>query len=330
MFTTPRKSTYNATSAYGSPTKKMPLKGLFQDGVWHCNCNPRLPASRFQVKKDGPNHGKYFYTCQEPKESSCGFFLWDDLAKNREKSALISNTRSEADTNKTPANASRDRRTIEGFNAASNKFMSDLARKEEEEFGDESLSDGDLVSVAEAASSQSQSQTLSPEIPRKAIKTSAFATPGSKRKWEESNGEVEGGMSDGSELSGMRSPSETPTPGRFRDATSGIESRKEENYDITDSVLDLLKDSNIDEETKASLKMLLNRHALKIFGVAKGRDITRVALKAKDTKIAELQQRITQLETEREMDKTVIRHFKKDMAESVANRGKGRGRGRGG
>ena len=60
----------------------------------------------------------------------------------------------------------------------------------------------------------------------------------------------------------------------------------------------------------------------------KGRDITRVALKAKDAKIAELQQKITALEKEREMDKSIIRHFKSDMAESIASRQR-RGRGRG-
>jgi len=89
-----------------------------------------------------------------------------------------------------------------------------------------------------------------------------------------------------------------------------------------------LKDQHIDEETTSNLRTLLNKHALKISGIAKGRDITRVALKAKDAKIAELQQKITSLESEREMDKTVIRHFKADMAHSVEKR-RGRGRGRG-
>lgn len=233
--------------------------------------------------------------------------------------------------------------------------MADLARKEKNDFGDESFSDGDLDIVAGATSLQSRA--FSPETPRKAIKTSAVATPGSKRKWEDANGgknalptpstrgggdiftttptsmgkaKLKGGIRDASELSGMRSPAETPTPRRFRDATSGIDPRKEENYDITDSVLDILKDSKLEEEIQDSLKTLLNRHALKISGIAKGRDITRVALKAKETKIAELQQRITQLETEREMDKIVIRHFKKDMAESVTNVGNEKRRGSGG
>ncbi len=92
----------------------------------------------------------------------------------------------------------------------------------------------------------------------------------------------------------------------------------------------MLKDQQIEEEVTSNLKELLNRHALKISGISKGRDITRVALKAKDAKIVELQQKINALETERDLDKRILRHYKSDMAESVERRrGHGRGRGRG-
>lgn len=37
--------------------QKVPLKGLFSDGIWKCNCNPRQPAQRFQTKNGGKNHG---------------------------------------------------------------------------------------------------------------------------------------------------------------------------------------------------------------------------------------------------------------------------------
>ncbi|KAF4636913.1 hypothetical protein G7Y89_g1178 [Cudoniella acicularis] len=322
------------------------------------NCNPRQPASHFIVKKEGPNKGKWFYTCQEPKETSCGFFLWDENAQGREMRAVIINTRSEPDNfwNRTPGSASNSKQTIGGFSSARKTAVTvDLTEEDtqEDEFGSGGLSDTELVEVAERVS-------VPPSTPRKAIKTSAVSTPGSKRKWENAdentnvlptpstNGtgdifmtasstrnRLSGGMWDGNERPpkfGLRSPSATPTPSRFRDAiepSSNFDQSHSENYDITDSVLTLLKDQPIDEETKASLKQLLTRHALKISGIAKGRDITRVALKAKDGKIAELQQRITNLETEREMDKVVIRHFKSDMANSVASRG-GKGRGRGG
>lgn len=301
------------------------------------NCNPRLPAAHFQVKKEGPNTGRWFYTCQEPKDGGCGFFLWDDIAKGREAQAVINNTRSEADHQLyTPSTGARDKNTVEGLSAASNKWMADLGKVDEDEFGDWSLSRDEERKLVQVA--------VAPETPRKATKTNNFVTPGSKRKWAEDTlptpvtrqsdalpnmrrdeevfftpaSKLVGGMWDGKGR--FRSPSHTPTPGRYHESTVTSETsqdRTQNMYDISDEVTELLKDQGINEETTINLKQLLNRHALKISGIAKGRDITRVALKAKDSKIAELQQRISALETEREMDKTIIRHFKSDMAHSI-------------
>ncbi|CZR65789.1 uncharacterized protein PAC_15689 [Phialocephala subalpina] len=354
MFTTPKKPRPTSTP-YSSPSK-VRLNGLFQDGVWHCNCNPRLPASHFQVKKDGPNHGKWFYTCQEPREKSCEFFLWDEKAKPREMQAVVGNKRSEPDALRTLADAARDKRTVEGHSAASNKFMADLA-KADDEFDDWSLSVDDEAKLVDEVEKADAAEY--PETPRKAIKTSHFEIPGSKRKRDEGmlptpisgamkpnmgvkslrkdedvfntpSSRLKGGIWDGSEHSGLRSPSATPAPSRFQDATSANDDRSQkatQSYDIGDEVLQLLKDQHIDDETTSNLRKLLNKHALKISGIAKGRDITRVALKAKDVKIAELQQKITALEAERELDKTIIRHFKSDIAHSVEKR-HSRGRGK--
>ena len=307
------------------------------------NCKTRLPASHFQVKKEGPNRGKWFYTCQEPKGSGCGFFLWDDNAKGREAHAVLNNSRFENDDLRTPADAARDKRTIEGHAAASNRFMADLRKADEDEFGSWLLSPEDEKKLVQAA-----------DTPRKAVKLEHFSTPGSKRKRDEDTlptpstganpfntirkdeepitpaSRLKGGMWDGNEYSRNRSPSATPTPSRFRESTVTSEAsqdRPQLNYDISDEVMDILKDQKIDEETTGKLRQTLNRHALKISGIAKGRDITRLALKAKDVKIAELQQRISALETERELDKTIIRHFKSDMAQSIEKR-RGRGRGK--
>ena len=38
---------------------KVPLKGLFADGIWQCNCDPRLSAQHFQTKNGGKNHGRW-------------------------------------------------------------------------------------------------------------------------------------------------------------------------------------------------------------------------------------------------------------------------------
>lgn len=93
---------YQTPSRRGASAKKpsTPRKrGLFEDGQWLCEapprrtvritasfsnrdlsmlvgeCTPRKPALCLTVKKDSPNKGKRFYTCQDnPKK--CDFFLW--------------------------------------------------------------------------------------------------------------------------------------------------------------------------------------------------------------------------------------------------------------
>ena len=95
--------------------QKAPLKGLFSDGIWKCNCDPRLPAPRFQTKNGGKNHGRWckrsttilklsldhflsvslVYTCQKPQPTRCDFFLWEDEAKPREATVLFQNKRPE-------------------------------------------------------------------------------------------------------------------------------------------------------------------------------------------------------------------------------------------
>jgi hypothetical protein len=256
--------------------------------------------------------------------------------------AVINNSRSEPDKLGPPADASRDNRTVEGRStvSSSNKWIADLGRADEGGFP---LSAKEVEKGAAPAEHRAVLPGSHPESSRKAIKTDQFATPSNRRKREEAlqtpvtNGNrgddvfgtssttrAEGGMWDGNEHFGLRSPLETPTLSRFRDSIEPIESRPErisQGYDVTEEVMELLKDQHIDEETSLNLRQLLNKHALKISGIAKGRDITRVALKAKDAKIAELQQKITTLETEREMDKTFIKQFKTDIVHSLSKRG---------
>lgn len=56
--------------------------------------NGPQPAVKLQVKKEGPNQGRFFYVCREPKDigaipGQCGFFLWEDKAQEREKQAAL-------------------------------------------------------------------------------------------------------------------------------------------------------------------------------------------------------------------------------------------------
>ncbi|KAJ5930046.1 hypothetical protein N7466_005539 [Penicillium verhagenii] len=90
----PRKRDFGSPR---SPRTIAPLNGLFKENAWHCNCPARERAIRFQVKKEGPNKGRWFYTCQKLPNQRCKFFLWNEDAEVREKTVLMANTDSEID-----------------------------------------------------------------------------------------------------------------------------------------------------------------------------------------------------------------------------------------
>ncbi|KAI0176238.1 hypothetical protein GGR52DRAFT_571205 [Hypoxylon sp. FL1284] len=101
-----------STGFPSTPSSRVAQRGLFRNGVWHCNCSPRLPAIRLIVRKDTPNKGRAFYTCQKNREKAnkCDFFLWAEEATQREVGAVLSNSRSEAED--TPSRQPKRQRTI--------------------------------------------------------------------------------------------------------------------------------------------------------------------------------------------------------------------------
>jgi len=251
--------------------------------------------------------------------------------------AVINNSRTAENGPRTPNSAARGT-SITSNAGSSTKWARDLGKTAEDEFGDWPLSPEDEKAIVEQAKA---TFNYNRDTPRKAIKTDRLMTPGTKRKWEEDTlptpatrptSYIKLEERTEKEQLSLHSPYNTPTPSRYHDALRAGEAEEEitpRGYDISEEVMELLEDEDVGEKKISQLRDLLNKHALKISGIAKGRDITRVALKAKDAKIAELQQKITALETEREMDKTIIQHFKSDMAHSISSRrGKGRRRGR--
>lgn len=41
----------------------------------NCKCN--LPAKRVQVKKEGPNKGRWFFACSKPMKEQCDYFEFE-------------------------------------------------------------------------------------------------------------------------------------------------------------------------------------------------------------------------------------------------------------
>ena len=176
-----------------------------------------------------------------------------------------------------------------------------------------------------------------PETPRKATKTDPLSTP-SKRRFDEMNHGAESAWptpaTDKSDdvfttpVTGIRgrnlfsgsalmSPAETPTPLRTRNLLL-------EGSELAGEILDHLRTAQVSLRDDAAevIKGICNKYALKLQGVTKGRDISRIAIKAKDERIAELQGRITALEAERETSRSVIRHLRSDMLAARPGRSK--------
>lgn len=345
-------------------TTKVPLKkGLFSDGIWQCNCDPRLPAQHFQTKNGGKNHGRWFYTCQKAQPKRCDFFLWDDEAKAREAAAVLNNSRTEP--TKSPQTPSKSSpyapitpQTSSRFKDGSSEMItpytpsktysgpSSPARgtgtqatttqgsNSEEEFYDWPASDDDELSkFADQASSVHPMPA--PETPRKAIKADLLSTP-SKRRYDEI------GAGDGDTLGfdlrtpvtgregadiftvpaastygkglfangTLPSPADTPTSIRYKDISPTQDS------ELASEVLGAIRNHNasMTPEVQETLKSICNKHVLYTRGIMKGRDVTRAMVKTKDERIAELQGEIEDLKAERETNRAVIRHLRRDMA----------------
>ena len=388
---------------------KVPLKGLFSDGMWKCtvtlllaslifsftslqkanlrpsrrpgNCDPRLPAQHFQTKNGGKNHGRWFYTCQQPQPKRCDFFLWDDEAKSREAAAVLNNSRTEPGLPTpltpskrvpstglvTPQTGSRykgwdEEEVRTPYTTSSNVRDATMAISErrvdrqknetqataatttdgsEEEYFDWPASDEeDLGKAAEEASidqmSTQRNMLPPPETPRKVVKTEAISTPG-KRRYEEMDaaGEKRGYPTPGTGLNGEDpfttpatttkagmglfankltlpdSPAETPTPIRYKDVPLGNDS------ELTSEILTTLATHAValPADARDAVKGICNRHVLFTRGITKGRDVSRAMVKAKDEKLVAMQIEIEGLKSERETNRAVIRHLRRDMAE---------------
>ncbi|KAK4560767.1 hypothetical protein LTR86_005346 [Recurvomyces mirabilis] len=368
-------------------------KGLFADGIWQCNCIPRLPAEHFKVKKEGKNQGRWFYTCQNSEPKRCGFFLWDEDAKPREEAAVLSGRRTEPGGVGVGAGGGRmslggSGEVQEGWDAgrAARAARTDAmgggggvagrgrglfaqqgggrgsARRDEDEetqspsprrisppppytampssstakrnaqqasMDDEEDDDSfpwPLTGQEERALAQVADHTTAPQTPHKAAKTGVYATPATsvrrKLPWLEQQqapktpimtANTAGYFDTPTKSTGtLAAPSgvqnitplhqnpiilpaaKTPSPPtRHKDALSNP--ADSENI-LTTSTLLLLEPLNIPTDTLSKLRTLLTTHDLKTQGVSKGRDIARLAVKAKEAKVAELEARIAELE----------------------------------
>lgn len=55
-----------------TPSRRKRPNGIYDNGTWYCNCEPRKIPSSYTVKKPGPTKGRSFLRCHD-----CNFFMWD-------------------------------------------------------------------------------------------------------------------------------------------------------------------------------------------------------------------------------------------------------------
>lgn len=365
MFTGRGKGFRGRSHGDHGATTKVPLKkGLFSDGIWQCNCDPRLPAQHFQTKNGGKNHGRWFYTCQKPQPKRCDFFLWDDEAKLREAAAVLNNTRTEPvhspqtpskssaygivtpqtssrlrdgspelTTPRTPSKTSYSPPSSSARGHGTQTTTTQGSDSEEEFFDWPASDDDELSKFADQASSGHPMPP--PETPRKAIKSDTLSTPG-KRRYDEMAADDGDALkvalrtsatgTEGDDIfttpaigthskslfasGALPSPAVTPTPIRYKDIPPTQES------ELASEVLSALQDHNasITLEAQETLKRICNKHVLYTRGIMKGRDVSRAMVKRQDERTAELQGEIEGLKAERETNRAVIRHLRRDMA----------------
>jgi hypothetical protein len=181
------------------------------------------------------------------------------------------------------------------------------------------------------------------ETPCKAVKTSAFSTPTTRRRlpWQIDKPETSSAHGLQTPQTGHRTPNnsfapglatpqsgapvtpskhqtatpsssaETPTPKRFKDI---------EEDELVRDVFGLFQKQNIQlpPTTGTDVKALLAKHSRSAEGYKKGREVSRKIIVAKEAKITELTYRIGTLEAELEAEKATVEYLRhRDDSQSV-------------
>lgn len=328
---------YEATAR----TSKSKPRGQFVDRIWHCDCTPRLPAEHFRVKKEGPNKGRWFYTCQKAQEERCGFFLWDEDAEPRMQAALLHGGGSEQESGadgaqqqavqqQQPSQSMRPPPPVyaqqDKPNGMFNPRKRTLPWANEAELQDDSETDSESEDTPlpwpstadDHPTSQYPNNDISPpppSTPHKAQKTSLHASPGGHSGAE--NGLVTPQTGHRASLlqPQAQAQAQTPTPARFHDAASAPTTPSKPGNDITNTVLSYLSTcrTQLSPDNTAGLRAILETYRQQVRGITKGRDIARDAVKAKDGRIAELAGRVQALEGDLELYRARVRTLKEEV-----------------
>ncbi|KAF3056624.1 putative px domain-containing protein [Daldinia childiae] len=370
-----------------SPSGKVPLNGHFRNGIWYCNCIPRLPAIQYLAKRETPNKGRSFYACKKDrnKENKCNFFLWTEEAHTREVNNVLTNSRSEVEGTPSQRPKKRQRTLHESITPAKEKrqgktpvtSLADLdcmlnpdspsATAQSSTMKTRSSSKEAAKSVQKSASSDENDDLAHTSDDAQAQSDSAPDTPSAAPKRKRSDVEEYSDLTSGEEQelvalannsaqpqtkqrnafatpSGPRTliedgmatpltekptrrvlfadPSSPITPKRDLAASSTSPPSSQQQQDpatpgkereLTQEIMALLYDQNIDGTVRRKIRSTLDRHAARAKGLERGRDASREAAKKAEARVAELQQRVADLENQRRLDGEARQKMRTDL-----------------
>lgn len=214
-----------------------------------------------------------------------------------------------------------------------------MMAEDTDEFGwvDDSDENNELTELSSSQATESfmSQPNFHPDQPYKAPRTPTRTSPGKRKLFEAEYNDYNTSTSNSpiiptpsfthSSMSGRFPPSSaelcmTPTPTKYRDVLSS-ESRPDMS-NLAKEANSILDKHNVVLPNKArdELVDLLNRHQMKLQGVNKGRDVTRqmlirkeAELTKKDAEIKRLENSMTNLYAQREMDQSVIESISESM-----------------
>ncbi|KJZ76727.1 hypothetical protein HIM_04063 [Hirsutella minnesotensis 3608] len=312
-----RRSGPDVTSRAQFSDKKR-LDGLWQNQVWWCNCEPRNEAALREVKKRSPNKGRWFWTCQT---RSCDFFLWRDDAVLREtdsKPDVVGAQTPVRIKQEPPAEPAPRTPTLTQRPLTSYGVLTSPVRPAVENAGRDSLAShrGTGGNAMPASTS-----TLTPSQPNSSKR--------GRDVFEHDDAEFSDfGSDDEMQLVAIADKSAekparqanalaTPTPNRLNDEPSRI---------TTPSVARTLfagpdpkrqKTVSFEERPGPGLptpaKGARRASALRTRGIAMGRDKAREALREKEDKIAQLQERVADLENKAKSHSSQMANIKANL-----------------
>ncbi|KAI4748230.1 hypothetical protein E4T50_01442 [Aureobasidium sp. EXF-12298] len=292
-------------------SKKRAQTKVYQPNALHVFGNGTTDTSK----------GRWFYTCQNGEGRKCGMFLWDDDARPREAAALLNNSRTEPTSTPakplSPAHPSPQKMQSSPNSTSTLSNPSSTLKRPFSEAGLDDKTDADHDSFPWSLSGQEEAEVLdAPETPRKAVKFDGLTTPATsahrKLPWLDHSAQSSSTLSAKASL-----PKHSGSPRLFTPSTSKLVVAQQGALtpQVTPSPLRFRDPVTLPANLTSKLREVLTRHELRIQGVVKGREITRLALKAREAKVVELQATIASLEAERNVDHARIEtlEWEKDM-----------------